>query len=272
MTGAAPSDILSSLERVQALRACHRADPAQGWRVAAVKDFQQRRFALTHADLLADVRHGSAAHFFLDELYGPQDFAERDAQFARIVPALVRLFPADLVATVANLARLHALTETLDDQMARHLATMDPPATAPVAAAVPGGPGRSDAAARGLPPLNAASYLRAWQATGQPDARQRQLDQVLAVGRALDHYTRNRLLHQSLRWMRGPARAAGLAALQGFLERGFECFVAMGGAEQFLARIERREQALMAALFSAGQAPGAPDDARSVTYALGQLP
>ena len=46
----------------------------------------------------------------LDELYGPQDFSDRDAQFARVVPALVRLFPQELVETVAVLARLHALS------------------------------------------------------------------------------------------------------------------------------------------------------------------
>jgi len=49
-------------------------------------------------------RYGPAAHFFLEELYGPRDFADRDTQFARVVPALVRLFPREIVATVAILA------------------------------------------------------------------------------------------------------------------------------------------------------------------------
>ena len=49
--------------------------------------------------------------------------------------------------------------------------------------------------------------------------------------------------------MRGPARSAGLASLQRFLERGFDAFRAMNGAAQFLATIGARERALAAALF-----------------------
>jgi hypothetical protein len=59
-----------------------------------------------------------------------------------------------------------------------------------------------------------------------------------------------------LRMMRGPASAAGLGALQRFLESGFDTFRAMakrpGGAEGFLEIIEARESALMALLFDAG--------------------
>jgi len=43
--------------------------------------------------------------------------------------------------------------------------------------------------------------------------------------------------------MRGPAQAAGLGALQGFLEAGFEAFGHMGGADDFLNTIATREQA-----------------------------
>ena len=44
--------------------------------------------------------------------------------------------------------------------------------------------------------------------------------------------------------MHAPARAAGLAALQAFLEAGFDAFATMGGAHDFLATVERRELAL----------------------------
>ena len=55
--------------------------------------------------------------------------------------------------------------------------------------------------------------------------------------------------------MRGPAAAAGLGALQGFLERGFDTFREMGGAREFLAVIANRERALAAALFGGADAP-----------------
>ena len=62
---------------------------------------------------------------------------------------------------------------------------------------------------------------------------------MLAVGSALDRYTRNPLLRASLRLMRGPAAAAGLGALQGFLERGFDTFREMRGAREFLDTVAR---------------------------------
>jgi hypothetical protein len=71
--------------------------------------------------------------------------------------------------------------------------------------------------------------------------------------------------------MRGPARSAGLARLQRFLERGFDAFRAMNGAAQFLATIGARERALAAALFDP-QIVSAGSSALATHTALGQLP
>ena len=233
--------ILAHLQDVQAARNARSADARQAARVTAIKAYQQARFARGHADLLANARYAAAARFFLDDLYGPQDFAERDAQFVRIVPALVRLFPQDIVATVESLAALHALSESLDDDMARQLQDEQ---------------------------VDAMAYWHAWLATGRARDREHQIDLVMDLGRRLDHYTRNRLLRHTLRLMRGPARAAGLGSLQAFLERGFDTFGAMNGAGEFLALIEQRERALMQALFDTPFVTGAT----SLPAALGQLP
>jgi hypothetical protein len=215
--------ILESLQQVAAERAARAAEAELSARVAAVKAFQHARFARSYADVLSDPRHAAAARFFLEDLYGPADFSERDEQFVRIVPALVRLFPLELLQTVADLAALHALSERLDSGMARAAWTV---------------------------PLDFDQYANAWRAVGQPDARERQIRLMVAVGTALDRYTRNLLLRQSLRFMRRPAQAAGLGALQQFLERGFDTFRAMHGAGEFLSLIAQRERVLAAALFS----------------------
>ena len=74
------------------------------------------------------------------------------------------------------------------------------------------------------------------------------------------------LLRGALHMMRGPAKAAGLPALQAFLEVGFDTFKAMGGAAEFLSTVGLRERALAQALFSTSV------DSDSVEAALGQLP
>lgn len=242
---AKPSGTLAYLDTVAAEREARRNDAALGSRVLALKAYQQTRFARTHADMLADPRYGRAASFFLEDLYGPNDFADRDAQFARIVPALTRLFPQEVVHTVDALGELHALSEQLDTRLASHLPNA---------------------------PWGRVEYLRAWQATGQIEARQHQLDLVLALGRRLDQFTRSRLMRQTLRMMRSPARAAGLAALQAFLERGFDTFAAMKGAEPFLMAVERRERAAIQRYFDADAVALATSGRMDIGDPIGQLP
>lgn len=236
MNHPAGTEILAHLAIVSSERAARAADAALAGRVDALKHYQQRRFERSYADLLAHPRYAGASHFFLDELYGPSDFTRRDTQFARIVPGLVRLVPAEVIDTLLTLAELHALSETFDSAMARRLpsATVDAPA-----------------------------YARAWQACGQPAQRERQIALLLRVGEDLDRLTRSAVLRHSLRLMRAPARAAGMSALQSFLESGFDTFRAMRGAGEFLSMIGQRERALAAALFAVE-----PGDARG----LGQLP
>lgn len=231
------ASILAQLDIVQHERAARAASPALQRRVQMIKAYQQRRFSHTYADLLAAPRYAGAAHFFLDELYGPSDFSQRDEQFARVVPALVRLFPQDVVDTVATLAELHALSERLDSLMATHLTTDG---------------------------VDARTYVGAWRATGRQTEREMQVALTLSVGQSLDELTRKPLLRQSLRMMRTPARAAGLSALQTFLESGFDTFRAMRGAQEFLATVSTREHRLLGALFAV--------DDTSLDDALVQLP
>ncbi len=250
MTSPVVDRIRAHLHSVALLRAQRQADPVLAGRVQAVKTYQARRFEHTYSDLLASPRYRGAARFFLEELYGPQEFADRDTQFARVVPALVRIFPQEVVHTVEQLGALHALSEALDDACARHLPSGQP-----------GPPGA---------PLDAAAYIAAWQGAGQPQAREQQIVLTQSIGKALEGFTRSRLMRTSLRLMRGPAQAAGLASLQRFLEAGFDAFGAMKGADDFLRWVSERERALAAALF----APQALARLRSAapTEPLGQLP
>lgn len=236
-------NILAGLAEVESERSRRAADPALAQRVSALKHYQQQRLRHTYADLLASTRYRQAARFFLEELYGPEDFVQRDLQFARVVPAIVRLFPGEVVGTVVALSQLHALSERLDTRMGEEL-----------------GDDMAQGAAHAAPvgALDAAAYGRAWRAVGQAETRERQIALLLQVGQALDRHTRSRLLRASLHMMRGPARAAGLQALQHFLEAGFDAFGAMGGAQEFLQTIAARERALAAALFAGTEVGGRP--------------
>jgi hypothetical protein len=221
---ATAASILEQLGIVDAERRRRSATPGLNAKVATLKEYQQLRFSHTYADLLETARYGAASRFFLDELYGPSDFTRRDAEFARVVPGLVRLFPNEIVETVATLAELHALSESLDTAMATQLEAAQ---------------------------MTARSYVHAWQCTGRAPDRDHQIALTLTIADRLDVFTRKRLIRNSLRLMRGPARIAGLAELHQVLENGFDAFRAMDGAQEFIAMIDSREHALASALFSA---------------------
>jgi hypothetical protein len=222
--------IRSAVAHVLQLRRAVDDRPALGAAVGQVKRVQSRRFAGTYADLLAGGPYAAPAQFFLTELYSDKDYAERDAQFARIAGAIEKFFPAQVVETAVSLAQLHALTEELDQAMA--LAWL----------AQEGG--------------DARRYTLAWRAVGRREDRDNQLRVVLRIGQEMARLTRTAGLRVMLKMMRGPATAAGLGSLQRFLESGFDTFGAMarrpGGAEEFLATIEARESALLRMLFDAG--------------------
>jgi hypothetical protein len=221
--------IRQSVEEVERLREESRSDAGIGAAVHHVKRFQAWRFTGTYADLLASGSYGAAARFFLEELYSERDYGDRDAQFARIAGAVEKLFPRDVADTAASLARLHALTESLDHAMARTFAL------------------QADD--------DVAGYARAWKAVGRREDRQRQLETVVAIGAEMTRLTRLPGIRMMLRMMRGPASAAGMSSLQRFLESGFDTFATIsklrGGAERFLEIIREREQHLIDVLFEA---------------------
>lgn len=196
--------------------------------LTAVKDWQARRLAATHGDLLGDPRYRPAALFFLDDLYQPKDVRWRDAELARIIPTLGRYLPPAALTTLVQAIELDLLSERLDARVARHVAS----------------PG----------PLDETTYAGAYRAAGTPDERHQQLALMLTVGRSLDRLVRKPLLSGLLTAMGPVAHAAGLQAIHGFLQRGFSAFRSMGGAERFLDLIAARETALMERLFAGASA------------------
>lgn len=225
--------IRAAVEKVSLLRQTSAASPHIASAIGGIKRFQSRRFAGTYADLLCSDRFGPAAQFFLEELYSDSDFAQRDAQFARIAGAIEKFFPQQVAQTAVALAELHALTEELDHAMG---------------AAVPSlGTAQAEA--------SPAQYLGAWRQVNRRSDREAQLRVVLGIGHELARLTRTPGIRLLLKMMRAPANAANLGALQNFLEAGFDTFAALarrgGGVDEFLAIIEEREAALIAAMFDA---------------------
>jgi hypothetical protein len=213
------------LQRLKALRGSGAKLPI---RLAEMKAWQSRRLAQSYAELAAIPRYRMATSFFLDDLYGAKDFSGRDQAMLRIFPVMVRVLPASAVETAALAIELETVSEDLDQRLAAALA---------------------DA------PLTEATYADAYRKSATPREREYQIELIDAVGHRLDALVKKPLVGRTLKLMRHPARAAGLSDLQAFLERGFEAFRQMRGADEFLALLRARELEISRRLFSARPEP-----------------
>jgi hypothetical protein len=218
------------LERVARLHVERCADPNLARALARLSDWQASRLGATYMDLAAQPRYADAIAFFQTDLYGAADFSRRDADLARAAPVMAHMLPDRVIATVAKAMELNGLSQDLDRTLLAHLPRAD-----------------------GV--FTVAEYCGAYRAMNNRPARELQIQLIGEFGAAIDVYVGKPLLRTALLMMRHPARAAGLAVLQEFLERGFAAFRKMRGAGEFLATIDRRERALMNAMFAGDTAP-----------------
>lgn len=224
------SRLVDRLETSLRLRGETRLDPEATRRRRLLREWQSRRLAATHADLLASPRFHDTAVFFLTELYGAADTGRRDADVARVVPTLSKLLPLSGLEIVADAVELDMVSEVLDGAMVTELGD-------------------------DVLHLDASHYGAAYRAVGRRSDRARQIDLVDHLGRALDRLTHHSFARTALAMMRRPARLAGFGELQTFLETGHAAFLKMGGADEFLERIESRERALMTAVLAGDDTP-----------------
>jgi hypothetical protein len=197
----------------------------------AVQRWQAARLRESFADFLASPRQRPAAEFFLRDLYGDFDVSSRDRDIERVLPIMRRVLPEALLGAAADAMELAVLSHAFDLR---------------VAAALHGlGGGR----------LDAARYAEAYRAAGLPRLRRHQVQLIHHLGMTLDRAVSTPAIGTLLRLSRGPARAAGLGALQSFLERGFAAFRALSGARAFVEEIARRELEVSRRLFAGHPRP-----------------
>lgn len=185
-----------------------------------LRQWQARRLEDSFEHFLQDPQRRAAALFFLTDVYGDHDFSRRDANVAKVLPMMQRLLPAAVLGTVSDGIELGALTHALDLRMAEALERIAPTRKT----------------------LDAALYGKAYREVGHARLRNRQIDLIASVGVGLSRAVRTPGVAMLLRLSRGPAKASGLGELQGFLERGFGAFSALGDGKAFVADIEACER------------------------------
>lgn len=188
--------------------------------------WQVRRLEASYADLAADPRYARAMKFFMEDLYGPEDFAQRDADLDRVFPVMSRMLPTPALDALTKALELHVLTQELDADILRIL--------------------EDELGMRDV--LDPAMWAEAYRRCDRRADRRRQIELIGNAGRLLDEVVRRPLVYGLVVLARGPAHAAGFGDLQSFVERGFVAFRGMPDAQVLIATIEQRETHIMEGL------------------------
>ena len=90
------------LGRLQQQHRKQQSDAVVAARLAALRAWQARRLASTYADIHEVEPFAAACEFFLTDLYGEGDFADRDRAVERVVPIMMRLLPEGVLAEISR--------------------------------------------------------------------------------------------------------------------------------------------------------------------------
>jgi len=225
-----PWQLLRNIEQMK-----HQRVESQGLDpdVALLRGWQAQRLARTYADLLAQPRFRPACEFFLEDLYGPKDFAQRDHDIAQVYAFARRFVPGALIRPLTITVELHFLSLDLD---ARLLTVLQERL------------GLTDT-------LTVARYAEAYRLCDNYADRVRQIEMVHEIGTELDRITKIPLVGTALQLARGPAIRAGWVELTEFLERGYRAFEHMHGAQFFTSTVRQRERQILDKIYAGDPDP-----------------
>lgn len=227
------SMLLEQIQRGKAHRLKQEADAELASRIPMLRKWQSDRLSATYADLLANKRYQPATAFFLSDLYGPNDFSQRDDDIERLFSTLVKVLPDYLIRTAAYAAELNALSAELDFAVLGVLV-------------------------RELNVTEAVlqeAYAEAYRRCDNYDLRKHQIALLKMLGDDLDEIVFRPLVYNTVRMLKIPALLAGFSALQDFLERGFKAFHHMQGADEFLDTIVGRETRILDRIYESHPCP-----------------
>lgn len=196
-----------------------------------LRRWQSDRLRTSFAQILANPKMRPAGEFFLTDLYADKDFSARDRDAAKILPMMAMILPQSLLQAAVDTIELAVLSHAFDLAMAKAIKVNK----------------------KGE--INLAHYIEAYREVGCPRLRRHQIDLIIRVGRNLDAAVQKHGVYKLLKASRTPARMAGLQELQGFLERGFESFAKLEGADEFLWMVADSEYEISERLFAGHKNP-----------------
>ncbi|MDC0603505.1 hypothetical protein OAP14_10890 [Aliiglaciecola sp.] len=201
-------------------------------RLRELQSWQTKRLLVTYDDMWQSRRFRPAMQFFIEELYGPKDFSQRDQDIARVVPKMAKLLPEQALQSLEAALRLNSLSHEMDLSLTENIHQG---------------------------PICAETYAQAYRLCNNRPQREEQIQLLAGLGSDLADVVKIKGISALLMISRKPAKLAGVESLHSFLEDGYKAFKKLGEVDAFISPIIIRETALMVALFDESQPNPLPD-------------
>ena len=223
-----PAQLLDDLQHSAELEHQPVATVGLDPQLGMLRGWQANRLARTYADLLGDPRYSPACEFFLNNIYAPTDFSQRDHDLERIYRFLSRVLPAQTIQLLTETVELNSMTNTLDDRLLHVLVD------------------QLDVIDALTPELYAEAYC-IWDNYAE---RVRQIELIQSILSQVGEGARLLMVDAALKLAKAPAQRAGWADLDDFLERGRHAFgrelAPLGLRNDFRVGLRRRFGLLVA--------------------------
>ncbi len=217
------SDILSHLLKSQALE---QEINQLGLReqVNLLRKWQCSRLLYSYDALYQQKKYRAAMDFFTDELYGPNDFTERDEDIKKVLPLMEKVLSKETLSTFELALKLNTLSYQLDFELLKNLGD--------------------------ITDISNEQYAQAYLSCNNQEQRQLQLELIGVLAKSLETIAHKKSIMLVLKFSRKPAKLAGLGELQAILERGADAFRKIKKIDSFIQPIIQGETEIMQNLFS----------------------
>lgn len=223
----------SQLERLERVTT-EIASSHVGSALAVVKAKRASLVMQMYDDLAQQGRYRKAVFFLANDLLGDNNLAERGGELKRAKSAMVKMMPDALLGTLARSVEFTAVTLEIEYVLAKYL---------------DGGIDRDTV-------VSDDEYISSVRSVITQSLFEEQSGLIIEIGNQLKSVVRKPFVSTALKMCRKPAQLMGLADLQDFLERGFDAFQSMRGAEEFLRIFKQRESELLDKIYHSAGQPG----------------
>lgn len=190
----------------------HHRQPALATCLKAVQAWQRSRMEKTHLELFTQPNHHKIAAYFLDRLYGGDEFETLARQLERIIPKarkIERIVPDTALETGNFGIHLAVLAVALDEEVAKYMLA-----------------NQLD--------ITDENMADTYRALNQEDKRHEQMELLSLLCYRIDKYVKSFMLKKAFDLSKGTAYKHNFHALYDFVAEGFDAMKPIKSMEKFI--------------------------------------